>query len=32
VPLGGPDGRPVYLEDVFTSPRAAALAEAMRGS
>ncbi len=32
VPLGGPDGQPVYLEDVFTSPRAAALAEVMRGS
>jgi 4-alpha-glucanotransferase len=30
VPLGGPDGRPVYLEEVFTSERAAALAEVMR--
>ena len=31
VPLGGPDGEPVLLEDVFTSQRAAPLAEAMRG-
>ncbi len=31
VPLGGPDGRPVSLEDVFVSERAAALAELMRG-
>ncbi len=31
VPLGGPDGQPVYLEDIFTSERAAALAELMRG-
>jgi 4-alpha-glucanotransferase len=30
VPLSGPDGRPVLLEDVFTDHRAAALAEAMR--
>jgi 4-alpha-glucanotransferase len=30
VPLSGPDGRPVLLEDVFTDPRAAALAEALR--
>ncbi|GBE67251.1 4-alpha-glucanotransferase [Mycobacterium sp. MFM001] len=30
VPLSGPDGRPVLLEDVFTDPRAARLAEAMR--
>jgi 4-alpha-glucanotransferase len=30
VPLSGPDGRPVMLEDVFTSPSANALAEAMR--
>jgi 4-alpha-glucanotransferase len=29
VPLSGPDGRPVLLEDVFTDPRAAALAEAL---
>ena len=32
MPLGGPDGRPVHLEDVFTSPRVAALAELMNGS
>jgi 4-alpha-glucanotransferase len=30
VPLAGPDGVPMPLEDVFTSPRAAALAEAVR--
>src|SRR6201996_7008492 len=30
VPLSGPDGRPVMLEDVFTDRRAIALAEAMR--
>jgi 4-alpha-glucanotransferase len=30
VPLSGPDGRPVTLEDVFTDHRAIALAEAMR--
>lgn len=30
VPLTGPDGRPVMLEDVFTSRRAATLAEAVR--
>ncbi|HUH72214.1 MAG TPA: 4-alpha-glucanotransferase [Mycobacterium sp.] len=30
VPLTGPDGRPVMLEDVFTDPRAATLAEAVR--
>ncbi len=30
VPLSGPDGRPVMLEDVFSDPRASALAEAMR--
>jgi 4-alpha-glucanotransferase len=30
VPLSGPDGHPVMLEDVSTSPRAIALAEAMR--
>ena len=30
VPLSGPDGRPVMLEDVFSDPRAIALAEAMR--
>jgi 4-alpha-glucanotransferase len=32
VPLSGPDGRPVLLEDVFTDPRAAALAEALRAN
>ena len=30
VPLGGPDGRRLLLEDVFTDPRAAALCEALR--
>lgn len=30
VPLTGPDGRPILLEDVFTNPRAATLAEAVR--
>jgi 4-alpha-glucanotransferase len=30
VPLSGPDGRPVLLEEVFDNPRAIALAEAMR--
>ncbi|MGA8332216.1 MAG: 4-alpha-glucanotransferase [Mycobacterium sp.] len=30
VPLSGPDGRPVLLEQVFTDPRATALAEVMR--
>ncbi|MGX9792079.1 4-alpha-glucanotransferase [Mycobacterium sp. MMS18-G62] len=29
VPLSGPDGKKLLLEDVFTDPRAAALAEAM---
>lgn len=32
VPLTGPDGRPVTLEDVFTDPRAATLAEAVRAA
>jgi 4-alpha-glucanotransferase len=32
VPLGGPDGKPLYLEDVFASERAAALAQVIRGS
>jgi 4-alpha-glucanotransferase len=32
VPLSGPDGRPVLLEEVFNDPRAIALAEAMRAS
>ncbi len=31
VPLTGPDGEPLLLEDVFSSERAAALAEIMRG-
>jgi 4-alpha-glucanotransferase len=30
VPLAGPDGRPLLLEDVFTDPRAATLAEVLR--
>jgi 4-alpha-glucanotransferase len=30
VPLSGPDGRPIRLEDVFTDHRAIALAEALR--
>ena len=30
VPLSGPDGRRLLLEDVFGDPRAAALAEVMR--
>ena len=30
VPLSGPDGHPVMLEDVFTNPGAIALAEVMR--
>jgi 4-alpha-glucanotransferase len=30
VPLAGPDGRPLLLEEVFANPRAARLAEAMR--
>ncbi|HEU4363697.1 MAG TPA: 4-alpha-glucanotransferase [Mycobacterium sp.] len=30
VPLSGPDGRPLLLEEVFTDRRAAALAEVMR--
>ncbi len=32
IPLTGPDGQPVLLEDVFTSRRAAKLAEAVRES
>ncbi|MEB4212268.1 4-alpha-glucanotransferase [Mycobacterium sp. 94-17] len=32
VPLTGPDGRPVMLEDVFADNRAAALAEAVRAA
>ena len=31
VPLTGPDGERVWLEDVYTNARAAALAETMRG-
>jgi 4-alpha-glucanotransferase len=30
IPLGGPDAQPVFLEDVFTSDRAAALADLLR--
>lgn len=30
VPLGGPDGSPMWLEEVFTDRRAAALSEVMR--
>ncbi len=32
MPLAGPDGRPLLLEDVFTDRRAAALAEAVRAA
>ena len=32
VPLSGPDGRPLLLEDVFRNPRAARLAEEMRAA
>jgi 4-alpha-glucanotransferase len=32
VPLTGPDGRPVMLEDVFTDRRAATLADAVRAA
>jgi len=32
VPLAGPHGRRLLLEDVFTNPRAAALAEVMRAA
>ena len=32
VPLSGPDGAPITLEDVFASPRAARLAAAMHAS
>jgi 4-alpha-glucanotransferase len=31
VPLGGPDAAPLFLEDIYTSDRAATLAETMRG-
>ncbi len=30
VPLGGPDGQPIFLEDVYASDRARALADTMR--
>jgi 4-alpha-glucanotransferase len=30
--LAGPDGKRVFLEDVFTDRRAAALAEALRAA
>jgi 4-alpha-glucanotransferase len=30
VPLSGPDGRPILLEDVFADPRAASLADSLR--
>ena len=30
VPLAGPDGNRIFLEDVFTDRRAAALAEALQ--
>lgn len=30
IPLSGPDGEPLLLEDVFSDPRAATLADAMR--
>ncbi|MEP7019150.1 MAG: 4-alpha-glucanotransferase [Pseudonocardiales bacterium] len=30
VPLGGPDGAPIYLEDIYASDRAATLADTMR--
>jgi 4-alpha-glucanotransferase len=32
VPLAGPDGNRMFLEDVFTDRRAAALAEALRAA
>lgn len=32
VPLSGPDGRPLLLEEVFADPRAAALLDAVRDS
>jgi 4-alpha-glucanotransferase len=32
VPLAGPNGKKMLLEDVFADPRAAALAEVMRGA
>lgn len=32
VPLGGPDGKPIGLEDIFTDPRADRLTEALRAA
>jgi 4-alpha-glucanotransferase len=32
IPLGGPDGRRLLLEEAFTDPRAAALCEALRAA
>lgn len=32
VPLTGPDGQPMLLEDIFTDRRAATLAEAVRAA
>lgn len=32
VPLAGPDGQPMFLEDVFTDPRAATLLDAVRAA
>jgi 4-alpha-glucanotransferase len=32
IPLSGPDGRRLLLEDVFVDPRAAALCEALRAA
>ncbi len=32
IPLGGPDGRRLYLEEVFSDPRAAALCEALHAA
>jgi 4-alpha-glucanotransferase len=32
IPLGGPDGRRLLLEEVFTDPRAAALCQALRAA
>ncbi|COW99128.1 4-alpha-glucanotransferase malQ [Mycobacterium tuberculosis] len=32
MPLTGPDGQPMLLEDIFTDRRAATLAEAVRAA
>jgi 4-alpha-glucanotransferase len=32
VPLAGPDGNRIFLEDIVTDPRAAALAEVLRAA